>query len=111
MTDIVRTDPASDVAVSPALRAGKVGWSWNTRVVGVAFIGVLLILWEIAAANAIFPPMSFPRISSILATWWQLVVSGELPAEVLSSLWRMSAIQEANRATCAPSVSKSASIL
>ena len=28
-------------------------------------------------------------MSSILSTWWQLVVSGELPGEVLPSLWRM----------------------
>jgi ABC-type nitrate/sulfonate/bicarbonate transport system permease component len=33
--------------------------------------------------------MSFPRVSSILVTWWQLMVSGELPGEVLASLWRM----------------------
>jgi ABC-type nitrate/sulfonate/bicarbonate transport system permease component len=65
------------------------GWSWNTRLIGVAFIGGLLVLWEIAAAKAIFPPMSFPRVSAILVTWWQLVVSGELPGEVLSSLWRV----------------------
>jgi ABC-type nitrate/sulfonate/bicarbonate transport system permease component len=65
------------------------GWSWNTRLIGVAFIGGLLVLWEIAAAKAIFPPMSFPRVSAILVTWWQLVVSGELPGEVLPSLWRV----------------------
>ena len=80
MTDIAPTDQAARVAAR---------WTWNTRLIGVAFIGLLLVLWEIAAANAIFPPMSFPRISSILVTWWQLVVSGELPGEVLPSLWRM----------------------
>ena len=52
-------------------------------------MGLLLVLWELAAANAVFPPMSFPRISSILVTWWRLVISGELPGEVLPSLWRM----------------------
>ena len=61
----------------------------NTRWLGVGFIIVLLVLWEIAAVMAIFPPMSFPRISSIIATWWQLVISGQLVTEVLSSLWRM----------------------
>jgi ABC-type nitrate/sulfonate/bicarbonate transport system permease component len=85
------TDQPAVVAVSPAKPPSRPEWSWNTRLIGVGFIGLLLMLWEIAAANAIFPPMSFPRISAILSTWWQLVVSGELPGEVLPSLWRMSA--------------------
>src|ERR1700679_3560174 len=63
--------------------------SWNSRLVGVALIVVLLVLWEVAAANAIFPAMSFPRISVILATWGRLIVSGELLKELLPSLWRM----------------------
>ena len=89
MTDSAHTDrPAAVPALLPQ-RPSQLGWSWNTRLIGVAFIGLLLVLWEIAAVKAIFPPMSFPRISAILATWWQLVVSGELPSELLSSLWRM----------------------
>jgi len=88
VTDIVHSD-APAVAASRAKRSASSGRLWNTRVIGVAFIGLLLVMWEIAAANAIFPPMSFPRISAILATWWQLVISGELLAELLPSLWRM----------------------
>jgi ABC-type nitrate/sulfonate/bicarbonate transport system permease component len=88
VTGILHTEQPA-VAVSRAGRPTSPRWSWNTRLLGVVFIGLLLVLWEIAAVNAIFPPMSFPRISSILVTWWQLVMSGELPAEVLPSLWRM----------------------
>jgi ABC-type nitrate/sulfonate/bicarbonate transport system permease component len=88
VTDIVHSDPPA-VGASRAKRSASPRWTWNTRLIGVAFNGVLLVLWEIAAVKAIFPPMSFPRISSILVTWWQLVVSGELPGEVLPSLWRM----------------------
>jgi ABC-type nitrate/sulfonate/bicarbonate transport system permease component len=88
MTDITQTDQQK-AAVAPAKGPTKAGWSWNTRLLGVAFIGLLLVLWEIAAINAVFPPMSFPRISAILTTWWQLVISGELPSEVVPSLWRM----------------------
>jgi ABC-type nitrate/sulfonate/bicarbonate transport system permease component len=88
VTEIANTDPAA-ITAAPAKRPVIPGRTWNTRLIGVAFIALLLLLWEIAAANAIFPPMSFPRISAILATWWQLVISGELPAEVLPSLWRM----------------------
>jgi NitT/TauT family transport system permease protein len=82
----------TDVAPTDTERAAErrpTGWSWNTRLIGIGFIGLLLVLWEIAAAKAIFPPMSFPRVSAILITWWQLIVSGELPGEVLPSLWRV----------------------
>ena len=89
MTDLAHADADQAAAAPPAPRPARNGWSWNTRLIGVAFIGLLLALWEIAAAAAIFPPMSFPRVSAILVTWWQLMVSGELPGEVLASLWRM----------------------
>jgi ABC-type nitrate/sulfonate/bicarbonate transport system permease component len=62
---------------------------WKTRWLGVAFIVLLLILWEMAAASGTLPAMSFPRMSEILATWWRLTVSGELPGELLPSLWRV----------------------
>jgi ABC-type nitrate/sulfonate/bicarbonate transport system permease component len=89
VTDSVRTEQSSAVRSSPAEPSAKLAPVWNTRVIGVAFIVLLLVLWEIAAANEIFPPMSFPRISSIMSTWWQLAISGELVGEVLPSLWRM----------------------
>jgi ABC-type nitrate/sulfonate/bicarbonate transport system permease component len=89
VTEVTDTEIDRHEAAARAQRPAGAGWSWNTRLVGVAFIGLLLVLWEIAAARAIFPPMSFPRVSAILVTWWQLVVSGELPGEVLASVWRM----------------------
>jgi len=89
VTNVTYTDQPPAAVASPVRPPPRVGWWWNTRLIGVIFIGLLLVLWEIAAVNAIFPPMSFPRISSILATWWQLVISGELPSEMLPSLWRM----------------------
>jgi ABC-type nitrate/sulfonate/bicarbonate transport system permease component len=88
VSEIVDDDPPA-IAARPERQTANANWIWNNRLIGVAFIGLLLILWEIAAANAIFPPMSFPRISAIVVTWWHLVISGELPAEVLPSLWRM----------------------
>jgi ABC-type nitrate/sulfonate/bicarbonate transport system permease component len=68
---------------------GRPRFRWNNRIIGVALICLLLFLWEVAAAYAIFPPMSFPRISLILATWVRLILSGELLKELLPSLWRM----------------------
>ena len=62
---------------------------WKTRWLGVAFIAVLLVLWEMAAASGTMPSLSFPRMSQILATWWGLILSGELLHELGDSLWRM----------------------
>ncbi len=62
---------------------------WNTRWLGVGLIVVLLLLWELAAATGKMPSLSFPRMSEILAAWWRLIVSGELPRELADSLWRM----------------------
>ena len=62
---------------------------WRTRLLGVAFILVLLVLWEIVAASGLLPAMSFPRMSVILQTLWGLIVSGELPGELGPSMLRM----------------------
>jgi ABC-type nitrate/sulfonate/bicarbonate transport system permease component len=88
VTDVARThsESASEASVKPRRPLQSF---WNTRLLGVVFIGILLVLWEIAAACAIFPPMSFPRMSSIIAAWWSLLISGELLGELLPSLWRM----------------------
>jgi ABC-type nitrate/sulfonate/bicarbonate transport system permease component len=76
---------AAPAAAQPARRAAV----WDTRWLGVAFIALLLVLWELAAASGAMPSLSFPRMSEILATWWRLVLSGELPAQLADSLWRM----------------------
>lgn len=89
MSEVVSDRPAvapADAEVAPQPRFAFV---WNTRFLGVLFIGLLLVLWEIAAVKAIFPPMSFPRMSAILSTWLQLLLSGELLGQLLPSLWRM----------------------
>jgi ABC-type nitrate/sulfonate/bicarbonate transport system permease component len=55
----------------------------------VAFIVALLALWEWAAASGLLPAMSFPRMSAILQTLWDLLVSGELLHELEPSMLRM----------------------
>jgi ABC-type nitrate/sulfonate/bicarbonate transport system permease component len=62
---------------------------WKTRWLGVAFIVALLLLWEVVAANGLLPAMSFPRMSAILKTLWELILSGELPHELAPSMLRM----------------------
>jgi ABC-type nitrate/sulfonate/bicarbonate transport system permease component len=87
VTEVVVDQPVP--ALPKPARPGPFAFLWKTRFIGVVFIGVLLVLWEIAAANAIFPPMSFPRMTAILETWWELLLSGELLRELVPSLWRM----------------------
>jgi len=62
---------------------------WKTRWLGVAFIAVLLVMWEMAVATGTISSLSVPRMSEILATWWRLTLSGELLRELGDSLWRM----------------------
>jgi ABC-type nitrate/sulfonate/bicarbonate transport system permease component len=62
---------------------------WRSRLLGVAFIGLLVVLWEVASASGAVPAMSWPRMSLILATWWELLLSGQLLSHLLPSLGRM----------------------
>ena len=62
---------------------------WRNRWLGVGLIAVLLVLWEIGSATGWVSSLSFPRVSVIVATWWQLILSGELLAELVPSLLRM----------------------
>src|SRR5882724_2274108 len=87
MSDAASGTPASTVEARKP--TSPLAALWRSRWLGVAFIVLLLVLWEIAAASGVMPVMSFPRMSEILATWERLIVSGELPGELVPSLWRM----------------------
>jgi ABC-type nitrate/sulfonate/bicarbonate transport system permease component len=86
VSETARTVPPPAIAAAPVRHLASF---WRSRWVGVAFIALLLIAWEWAAASGRLPAMSFPRMSEILATWWRLIVSGELLGELLPSLWRV----------------------
>jgi ABC-type nitrate/sulfonate/bicarbonate transport system permease component len=59
------------------------------RVLGVAFVGLWLAAWEIAArAQVVRPPDFLPPVSAILATMWQLTLSFELPVHLAATLSR-----------------------
>ncbi len=88
MSDTAATEPPALAAPAGRPRR-RLAVLWESRWLGVAFIVALLVLWEIAAASGVMPAMSFPRMSAILATWWDLIVSGELLGELVPSLWRM----------------------
>jgi ABC-type nitrate/sulfonate/bicarbonate transport system permease component len=61
----------------------------RSRWVGVAFIVVLLAMWEAASRLEVVPTLSFPPVTVILRTWAELIASGELVRELLPSLARM----------------------
>jgi NitT/TauT family transport system permease protein len=88
MTDSALTSDTagSDAKAKPMRRRAM---PWNTRWLGVAFIAVLLLMWEAAAATGTMPSLSFPRMSDILVTLWGLVISGEILRELGDSMWRM----------------------
>lgn len=62
---------------------------WGSRWLGVGFIAAVLAAWELASATGAVPALSFPRVSAIVATWWELMRSGELLRELVPSLLRM----------------------
>jgi ABC-type nitrate/sulfonate/bicarbonate transport system permease component len=88
VSDIVETDEPAPVAPA-ATRGRRIAALWRTRWLGVGFIVFLLALWELAAASGTVPSMSFPRVSAVLATWWEIIISGELLGELLPSILRM----------------------
>jgi ABC-type nitrate/sulfonate/bicarbonate transport system permease component len=88
MSDTTATGSARRLG-SPVAHRSRFASLWRSRLLGVAFILLLLALWELAAASGYMPAMSFPRMSAILATWWSLIVSGELFAELTPSMIRM----------------------
>jgi ABC-type nitrate/sulfonate/bicarbonate transport system permease component len=64
-------------------------WPLSGRWLGVALLALLLLLWELSGILRWVDPFSLPRMTSVAATLWDLVRSGELPREIGSSLWRM----------------------
>jgi ABC-type nitrate/sulfonate/bicarbonate transport system permease component len=61
------------------------------RALGIVLIALLLGLWELSSARGWVSALSWPRMSAILVTLWNLLLSGELLKELAPSLWRMGA--------------------
>jgi len=52
---------------------------------------VLLAIWELGSRLGVIPPRVLAAPSTVIATFWELTVSGELPSNLLVSLARAAA--------------------
>jgi ABC-type nitrate/sulfonate/bicarbonate transport system permease component len=61
----------------------------RSRVVGLVVIVAILLLWEGVVRAGIVRSPSLPPVSTIFATWFQLIVSGEIFRQLGPSLLRL----------------------
>jgi ABC-type nitrate/sulfonate/bicarbonate transport system permease component len=59
----------------------------SSRWLGVLFVVALLLLWQ--GLGGVMQLTALPPVSEILAVWWRVLISGELPQEIAPSLGRM----------------------
>src|SRR5581483_11966390 len=81
------------------LHAGKVrrGRRWKRAGVkpmkkrwpGFLLFAVLLLAWELSSAWKLVDPISVPRVSAIVAAWFETLQDGQLLRQLLPSLWRI----------------------
>ncbi len=62
-----------------------------TRFSGAGLVAALLLLWEVSARAGWVDSPNWPPLSTVLAALWHDIRSGELPALVGGTLWRMAA--------------------
>lgn len=63
-------------------------WNSESRLAGLAVLVALLPVWEALSRMELVNPLFFPPMSKILKSFFLLVVSGELPGQILVSLKR-----------------------
>jgi ABC-type nitrate/sulfonate/bicarbonate transport system permease component len=56
---------------------------------GFLFFTALLLAWEFASATSLVDPISLPRVSLILGSLVKNFANGELPNQLLPTLWRI----------------------
>lgn len=61
----------------------------DTKASGVLLILGLLGLWELLISGGIVETVSVPPFSSVVQTWWELLVGGELFIQLWATLRRM----------------------
>jgi ABC-type nitrate/sulfonate/bicarbonate transport system permease component len=61
----------------------------STKAKGICFLIFLALLWEIVSRNRLISPLYFPPISKDLVTFYQLMLDGTLPLELIRRLGRI----------------------
>jgi ABC-type nitrate/sulfonate/bicarbonate transport system permease component len=61
----------------------------GSKLIGVAFVVLLLVCWEVASRRQWIPPVSIPPVTEVAREMWRLWLSGELVTHLVSSLRRM----------------------
>ncbi len=56
---------------------------------GFLLIAAILVGWEAGSAFEIIDPISIPRVSVIIASWWDTLANGQLLNQLLPSLGRI----------------------
>lgn len=59
----------------------------DSRLSGVALIGLLLILWQLSAMYVVNTP-TWPTVTEILKSWYENLADGTLVKHMLATLWR-----------------------
>ena len=66
-------------------------WDGESRLNGLLVLAAVIPVWELASRAAWVNPLFFPPMSKILRTFFLLVLSGDLPYQILLSLKRAAA--------------------
>jgi ABC-type nitrate/sulfonate/bicarbonate transport system permease component len=61
----------------------------HTRLTGVFVLIALALVWQLVATVGLVPTASLPSVTSILSSWWDLLISGTLLQELGLSLQRI----------------------
>jgi ABC-type nitrate/sulfonate/bicarbonate transport system permease component len=69
-------------AASVLRRLGESNW------IGFAFLGLVLLLWEISVRAQWVQSFGFPAFSTVVVAFWQFLVSGDVVQVLLPSLQR-----------------------
>lgn len=69
-------------ATFTGVRWAGVGRRWVSPI-------VLLVLWEVAARTGVIPPRVLAAPSAVAATFWAMLISGELPSNLAVSFVRV----------------------
>jgi ABC-type nitrate/sulfonate/bicarbonate transport system permease component len=67
-----------------------VTWNRESKLHGAVVLLAVMAAWELASRGEILNPLFFPPVTKILKSFFALISSGEIPAQILNSVRRAS---------------------